>query len=215
MRCKVCGTKIEGSMGVCPLCGAPASPQTPVYPPRKVKARTYIVPFTKVYLFVALALSVVLVTLNVVYTPQVHYWLLLLVGLWYLYFSLRHSILGIENVYYKLWAQSVAMLVVLGVCGWVLDFNEIFVWGMPALYALVWLAAVIVTVVRPHISKQFVVSLWAQSMLGAVLPLLCWAFHVMYIPALSVAGLQLLTGIIITIVHPKEVWSQLVREFDK
>ncbi|MBO4534674.1 MAG: hypothetical protein J5755_01910 [Clostridia bacterium] len=215
MRCNHCGTLIEGAQDTCPLCGAPVTPQAPVYPPRKERVKHYIVPFSNVYFFVALALTVVFVTLNVVLDPTVHYWLLAIVGLWYIYFSLRHSILGIENVYYKMRAQSVAMLIVLGVCGWVFHSDVLFVWVMPALYAAVWAGGVLVAILRPRIFRGFVLSLWTQSLLGAILPVLCWSMHLPFIPAVAVAALQLLTALVITVVCPKEVAGQLKREWDK
>lgn len=215
MRCDRCGTLVEGSQGTCPLCGAPLVPQAPVYPPRKDRVKHYIVPFTNVYLCVALALTIVFVTLNVVLDPSIHYWLLAVVGLWYIYFSLRHSILGIENIYYKMRAQSVAMLIVLGVCGWVFHSDVLFVWVMPALYASVWAGSVLLAFLRPRIFRQFVLSFWTQSLLGCILPVLCWARHVDFYPAVAVAGLQLLTAVVISIAHPKEMGSQLAREFDK
>ena len=215
MRCSHCGTLIEGAQGTCPLCGAPVTPQAPVHPPRRDHAKRYIVPFTNVYLFVALALTAVFATLNGVFAPEVHYWLLAIVGLWYIYFTLRHSILATENVYYKMWTQSIALLILAGVCGWVLDIDVMFVWVLPAVYGALWLATVIVTAVRPGISKQYVIAIWGQGMLGIVMPVLCWVRHLPFVFAVVMAGLQLLTVVVVTIIHPKEIANQLARQFDK
>lgn len=214
MRCEHCGTLVEGSNGTCPLCGAPLAAQAPCFPPRQGRAHSIIVPFTALYWLVALLAMVAGGVCNAVFAPQVHYWAIGLAGVWYVYGLLRHTLLGAENWHHRLLRQTVYGLLLLVVVGLVVGAEVVFCWVMPIYYLACWVVNGAVALLEPRKANRYILSLWAQGLLAVAIIVLCVAQHLFWIPAVVCGGIGLVLCLVITLAHPREVWSQLKRTLD-
>lgn len=215
MRCDRCGAKIDGSNGTCPLCGAPCMPQAPQFPSRKPKVSRYMVPFTLFYLVAAVIATVVLAVINGLYAPKVHYWAIAVFALWFVYFTLRRTVLGEENIYYKMLGQTTAILILLAVIAEVLQQWIIYEWVMPVFYAACWLCDSIVSLCSLRRSRQYLSSLWLLNWLTIPLLINCFVRHLPWIPTVVSCGGGLVALLVLSCVRPKELWDQLRRTFDR
>ena len=215
MRCEKCGTLIEGSNGTCPLCGAPLAKEEEVFAPRRAKVSRVIVPFTEVYFSLTIVATVVIGIINYFYRNDLQYWLIGLMGAWYIYFTLRRTILGLENTHYKILGQSITILIFLYTVAAVLHAQAIFVWAIPAFYGATWLVGGIFALVKPNRALRHLSSLWAQNLLGAGIVIACFAMHLYWVPSVVAGGLGIVLGLVLTILRPRELWSQIKRTLDK
>lgn len=215
MRCSQCGAQIEGNNGTCPLCGAPMQAQAPCYPPRKAKVRRTIVPFTDIYLSVTVLATIALGIINAFYRPETHYWAIGLMAAWYLYITLRRTILGMENTHYKIMGQTVTLLVLLGTTGLVLHAPVVFEWVIPLVYGVAWIIGGIVACIAPTRTNRHLLSLWFQSLLGGVDVIICLSLGYYWVPAVVAGGLALALCVVLTAIRPRELWNQIKRTFDR
>lgn len=215
MRCNKCGTLVEGSNGTCPLCGAPMAVQKPVYAPRKPKVSNYVVPFTVVFWIVALAATVVAGSLCVVFWNGVHYWAIVLTGCLWLYSLLRHTILGIENLHYKILINTIIGLTLLAVIGFVLHREDVLMgWVIPFFYLASCVLDGVVALTSISRARRFMLSLWWQGLLAVAIFAFCFSMHLYWWPSVICGGVGLLLSLVITVSHPREVWAQIKRAVD-
>lgn len=215
MRCRHCGTLVEGSNGTCPLCGAPLTPQTPVYPARNARSRSYVVPFTVVYWLVALSATVVAVALCAVFSPERHYWAILLLALIWLYFILRHIVLGIENYHHKILVNTVMGVLMLALIGYILHREDIFIgWVIPIFYSASWVLNGALALGSIQKARRYILSLWWQGLLSVAIFALCFALHLYWVPSVVCGGIGLLLCLVITLLRPREVLSQIKSAWD-
>jgi len=215
MRCSHCGTLIEGSNGACPLCGAPMPAQTPVYPARNARMRNYVVPFTVVYWLIALLSTVVTGAVCAIYLPGKHYWAIEALSFLWLYFMLRHTVLGIENHHYKVLINTILGLLLFAVVGFVLHREDIFVgWVMPIFYMLSWLLNGALALGSMQKARRYILSLWWQGLLAVAIFVLCFALHLYYVPSVVCGSVGLALCVVITCLRPREVLSQIRSAWD-
>ena len=216
MRCSHCGTLIEGSNGACPLCGAPLAVQVPVYPHRNARVRSYVVPFTIVYWLVAVAITVVSLGVCLVYSPDRHYWAIVFISFLWLYFTLRHMVLAIENYHYKILVHTVLGLLMLAIIGYVLHREDILVgWVMPIFYAANWILNGALALGSMKRASRYILSLWWQGLLAAVLIVLCFILQIYWLPSVICGSVGLALCLVITLLRPREVWSQIKSALDR
>ena len=214
MRCSHCGTLYEYANGTCPLCGAPCEVQPTVHPPRVKKVHHYIVPFSAVYFGIALAVTLVLGIINAIYVPQVHFWAIVVASLWYVYFTLRRTVLGTESLYFKILGQSITLLFMLLVIAEVMQAWVIYEWVMPIFWLVGTVIATTFGLISPQKARRHLASLFFQSLLSAAILLACLARELFWIPATVCGALGLVSCVTILFTSPREFWSQIRRTFD-
>lgn len=215
MRCEKCGTLIEGSNGKCPLCGAPTPVQVPVYPARNTRLKRYVVPFTVVYWLLAAIATIIAVVMVYVYGGGRRYWVIVPVALAWLYFIFRHTVLGLENTHHKILVNTVMGLVLFVVIGFTLHLEEIFIgWVSPIFYAASWMLSGALALVSIQKAGRYILSLWWQGLLAVAIFVLCFALHLYWVPSVVSGGAGLLLCLVITILRPREVWSQIKSAMD-
>lgn len=215
MRCEKCGTLIEGSNGRCPLCGAPMPAQTPVYPHRNERVRSYVVPFTVVYWLLTIIATILTGVLCYVYGQTKHYWAVGFVALFWLYFILRHTILGLENHHYKILVNTVMGLLFFAVTGFALGREPVFIaWVMPIFYLATWVLDGVFALSSIGKARRYVLSLWWHGLLAVAIFALCFSLKLYWLPSVICGGVGLVLSVVITVLRPREVWSQIKSAMD-
>ena len=215
MRCEHCGTLVEGSNGTCPLCGSPLPTQNPVFPPRKAKVRRSIVPFTEVFLSVTVVATVVLGIVNAYFKPHIQYWAIGLMGMWYVYVTLRRTILGLENRHYKLLGQTIAILVLLYTVAGVLPSPDVVIWAVPLFFATACLVNAILALSALGRANRYLLCLWSQSLVGGIVVVVCFVLRLYWLPTVICGGFGLAMCLLITCLRPRELWHQIKRTLDR
>lgn len=215
MRCEHCGTLVQGSNGTCPLCGSPLPTQSPLFPPRKAKVRRSIVPFTEVFLSITVVATVVLGIVNAFFHPDIHYWAIGLMGMWYIYITLRRTVLGLENRHYKLLGQTMSILVFLYTVAGVLRAPNVVVWAVPLFYAATCLFNGILALTAIGRANRYLLSLWMQNLLGGVIVVVCLALRLYWLPSVVCGGFGLVVCLVLTCLRPRELWHQIKRTLDR
>lgn len=215
MRCEHCHTLVEGSNGTCPLCGAPLAKETSVFPPRKGQVRRVIVPFSQIYLSLTVLFTIAIGIINAFVHPQTHYWAIALMAAWYLYVTLRRTVLGLENSHYKMLVQIVAILVFLYTVALVFHTDAIIIWAIPAFYLAAWIVNAVIALASPKRANRYLLSLWLGNLLGGVNVVVCLSMHLYWVPAVVSGGVGLVGCVVLTCIRPKELWSQIKRTLDR
>ena len=216
MRCSKCGTLIEGSNGRCPLCGAPTVAQVPVYPRRNTRVHNYVVPFTLFYWLAATLAVIVSGILCYLYAEGQHYWAIVLVALIWLYFILRRTILGLENLHYKILLNTVMGLILFAVVGFTTHKETVLIgWVMPIFYVSTWVLNGALALLSVQKASRYILSLWWQGLLAVAIFALCFSLHLFWLPSVICGGVGLVLCLVITILRPREVWSQIKSAMDR
>ena len=216
MRCEHCGTLIEGSNGRCPLCGAPTSVQAPVYPHRNERVRSYVVPFTVVYWLLSLIATIISGVLCYFFSEGLHYWAVVFLALLWLYFILRHTILGLENYHYKILVNTVMGLLLFTVTGFALRLEAVFItWVIPVFYLATWVLDGILALSSMRKARRYILNLWWHGLLAVAIFGLCFSLKLYWVPSVVCGGTGLLLSLVITVLRPREVWSQIKSALDK
>jgi hypothetical protein len=216
MRCSKCGTLIEGSNGACPLCGAPTVVQAPVYPHRNARLRRYVVPFTVIYWLLALLATVIVATLGYFYEGVRHHWAIVLVALSWVYLILRRTVLGLENLHYKVLINTIMGLMLIAVIGFVLHREDVLIgWVMPIFYAASWALGGAIALSSLQKNSRYILGLWWQGLLAVAIFALCFSLKLYWVPSVVCGGIGLLLCLVITLTHPREVWSQIKSALDR
>ena len=102
-RCPHCNALIEGKTDVCPLCRAEIKNEGErAYPPRAKLGKKYNVSFTLYYILSAMIVTLVAAVINVYLHPALQWWISSALSFVFIYYFIRHTILGIRNFASKL-----------------------------------------------------------------------------------------------------------------
>jgi len=215
MRCEKCGTRIEGSNGRCPLCGAPMPVQAPVYPHRNERVRSYVVPFTVIYWLLAVIAVIITGVVSYFYAYGMHYWAVVFVALLWLYFIFRHTVLGLENHHHKILVNTVLGLMLFAVIGFALGQEALFIaWVIPIFYLATWVLDGVVALLSITKASRYILSLWWHGLLAVAIFALCFSLHLYWLPSVICGGTGIVLSLVITILRPREVWSQIKSAMD-
>lgn len=215
MRCEKCGTLVEGSNGRCPLCGAPMPVQAPVYPHRNERVRSYVVPFTVVYWLLAVIAVIITGVVSYFFANGTHYWAIVFVALMWLFFLFRHTILGLENYHHKILVNTVMGLLLFAVCGFALGQENLFIaWVIPIFYVFTWVLDGALALVSISKARRYILSLWWHGLLAVAIFVLCFSLELYWLPSVICGGVGIILSLLITVMRPREVWSQIKSAMD-
>jgi hypothetical protein len=190
-RCNICNLEIIDETEQCPLCGSVLEHTIDVenmYPDVKVRARKLML-ISRIYLFVAIIVEVILVYANIVTESDT--WWSIITGLifFYCYMLLRYAILGRSGYRIKVLFLSLLAILMLvaidfvsGYRGWSLNYV------MPALIMAID-AAVLVLMFVNRRSWQSYMMIQIAMIIVAIIPVILYIFGIVTKINLALAAL--------------------------
>lgn len=224
MRCPKCNVEVKTRAKVCPLChgtllndeadGDPSS--APLYFPEYNRHTPLTNPmFDKIYLWLAFALSVASIVLNVIFTPQSVWCPLAIVVLYYGYFLIRNTLLDANNFAIKFLTQIFSVTLLLaGVQILLLPNLIIAAYAVPALHVLAVVVMAIYLLRMWKNPRKYVMPLLSLAIFSLTPVIFLIAFGVEeWEFSLVCAGFSMMIFVVAATVYRKLLIRELVRFF--
>ena len=190
-KCRNCNVEISDETERCPLCGSVLEYTGEVenmYPDVRVHTRKMTM-ISKIYLFCALLVEVLLIYINVVTESQIAWSAITGLGFFYGYMLIRFAILGKTGYRAKITVLTLmAILIVIaidflvGYRGWSVNY------ALPAAIILVYAGILFLLVVNRRNWQSYI--MWQIFMiLCSFVPIILYLTGIIYVPYLALAAL--------------------------
>lgn len=213
MVCKNCGANLKGTPHRCPLCDFKFEEGEKTPQKRKRGSRVYKNPFTPIYIFTLLVVVVALVIARVFSKLDDSIWFTVLVSGITLYFFLRHTILGVRNLLSKTTYLSIAICLLMIILFETFDYKIGYALIYPLIQVAIFGVSFVMLFAQFKVFKPYASGLLTQALLSIVPLVISLVAKESYVFPLVVASLETLSAICLTILFPKEIWSQIKRFF--
>lgn len=219
MRCKYCNVEIKGKADVCPLChqkinDSENETREYLYPTRKQRMIQKQFSFTTIYCFIIACLNVIFITVNMIATPDILWFLLLDLGFFYIYILVHNTILHRSSGAYKIFMQSITLCALALLAQWIAGGNWAYDYAFPLLLLLSLIVMLIFLCVKTKRPNEYIFYIVMLSLLGFIPMILFWCGVTAIVwPAATVGTLSIMLVIGILFFAPKEFLFELKKKF--
>lgn len=228
MRCKYCGVEVDDDSKICPLChelleddGAPTHvnfpPKTPASMKRKKPSRFS---FNNVYIAVSALILILCIPLNLVLTPDVMWFSIVIAVLLYGYLTVVNTVMSNSSLWIKIFCQIVMICLILWAAqsvlnplmgernNWLLDF------ALPIILTLSVIALGVTAARLMDKEPSLLVDNLLISLIG-FLPIILYAAGAIdeIVPTAVCTSVCMLSLIGFIAFARDELWAEIVRRF--